>query len=712
MREQTANFLTRPGNRRRFLKLAGGAAALSAGLAALPFGEQPTVYAANDWVITSGFPASGEYLSPVQKATGAFNAIAAYWEVNSGDGNALQVYVRAGFDPAKLGDWQEASSTAFDGKDNKSTKRIIGQMALASGTYAQFKLSIPGGVSVKLVGLNFIDTAAGPNPAPVPSPDAPASKPGIISRASWGANENLRYDGGAEVWPKEYRTAKIVVVHHSETTNTYSSNPAAEVRSIYYYHAVTQGWGDIGYTFLIDWKGNIYEGRAGGDDIVAGHALGFNYGSVGICMIGSFKTVGPTQAQEDALVRLLAWKCSQRDIKPTAITWFQNRNMQSISGHRDVNDTSCPGNVLYSRLPGLRQRIADEIGKVQGTQEAALQSVTFSPTSLKVGETLKVEAVIKNTGTVALETQQPAPGFTYEEGQTYETLNFAKESGRFRFGLDFSDNNGVTNPYRWGLGKTLQPGESATITGYIKLKTPRQVKFMASLVQEYVKYYVEGANPTTITISSGGIIIPPGNGGSRPTDRVASRASDSNITYFSETGHNLGYAFRNYWQQYGGLPIFGFPLTEEFEEESPTEPGKKYIVQYFERNRFEYHPELRGTKYEVLLGLLGVQLTQGRNFPKGSAIPNNSSQFYFPETSHTLRGAFYKYWKTYGGLAVFGYPLSEEFSEKNPDDGKLYTVQYFERNRFEYHAEFAGSRYEVLLGLLGKDLLRRKNWLT
>jgi len=134
-------------------------------------------------------------------------------------------------------------------------------------------------------------------------------------------------------------------------------------------------------------------------------------------------------------------------------------------------------------------------------------------------------------------------------------------------------------------------------------------------------------------------------------------------------------------------------------------------VQYFERNRFEYHPEKAGTPYEVLLGLLGVQLTEGRNFPKVAPIPNTSDKYYFPETNHTLGGVFFQYWKTYGGLPIFGFPISEEFQEKNPDDGKTYTVQYFERNRFEHHPEFKGTRYEVLLGLLGTQLCRANGWL-
>ena len=78
---------------------------------------------------------------------------------------------------------------------------------------------------------------------------------------------------------------------------------------------------------------------------------------------------------------------------------------------------------------------------------------------------------------------------------------------------------------------------------------------------------------------------------------------------------------------------------------------------------------------------------------------------------HNLSGAFYQYWQTHGGLAIFGYPISEEFQEVSHTDGKTYTVQYFQRNRFELHPEFAGTPSEVLLGLLGVDIVRARGWL-
>ncbi len=193
--------------------------------------------------------------------------------------------------------------------------------------------------------------------------------------------------------------------------------------------------------------------------------------------------------------------------------------------------------------------------------------------------------------------------------------------------------------------------------------------------------------------------------------------SNSPNAYYQETGLNISPLFLKYWQEQGGLAQFGYPKTASFREINSAD-GKIYQVQYFERNRFEYHPENAGTRYEVLLGLLGNQQTQERRdkgeMPfKSVAPPQNPSTdvLYFPNTGHSLAYGFKNYWEANGGLTIYGYPTSEEFQEKNPDNGKTYTVQYFERARFEYHPEYAGTKYEVLLGLLGNALLRAKNWL-
>jgi hypothetical protein len=178
---------------------------------------------------------------------------------------------------------------------------------------------------------------------------------------------------------------------------------------------------------------------------------------------------------------------------------------------------------------------------------------------------------------------------------------------------------------------------------------------------------------------------------------------------FPETGHDVWDEFRDYWRRFGGLVVFGYPITQ-----ARMEGDLK--VQYFERARFELHPtnaRLPGYKnldkagqlrLLVQLTLLGAPLAAGHNWPP-AAPPTGSDARWFPETQHTLRGGFRAYWEQNNGLTNFGYPLSEELSEVSAEDGKTYTVQYFERARFEYHPENAGTPYVVLLGHLGTEML-------
>ncbi|HEX8597591.1 MAG TPA: hypothetical protein VF952_03650 [Chloroflexia bacterium] len=193
--------------------------------------------------------------------------------------------------------------------------------------------------------------------------------------------------------------------------------------------------------------------------------------------------------------------------------------------------------------------------------------------------------------------------------------------------------------------------------------------------------------------------------------RVPSQPTpDPGARTFPETGFSVPSVFIKFWDSKGGLSVFGYPISEARQEKSDID-GKTYMVQYFERNRFEHHPEFAGTNNEVLLGLLGVELTQGRDFPTVAPFTSTATKIYVPETKHSLAEPFLSYWNKNGGLAIFGYPISEPFQEKSETDGKTYMVQYFQRNRFEFHPENQAP-YDVLLGLLGKDYMEMQALLT
>ncbi|MDQ3929799.1 MAG: DUF1080 domain-containing protein [Chloroflexota bacterium] len=172
-------------------------------------------------------------------------------------------------------------------------------------------------------------------------------------------------------------------------------------------------------------------------------------------------------------------------------------------------------------------------------------------------------------------------------------------------------------------------------------------------------------------------------------------------TFFKETGKSLWGPFEKYWQEHGGLAQFGYPRTLVY----PT--GQGYDAQWFERALFTYNPK-NPDPYKVELQLLGAQITDSRRSeaPFKPATRQAGAQ-YFPETQHNLSGKLFEYWQSTGGLPVYGYPVSEPFTEVSKADGKSYTVQYFERNRLELHPELKGTRFEVQLGLLGTELLDR-----
>jgi flagellar hook assembly protein FlgD len=190
--------------------------------------------------------------------------------------------------------------------------------------------------------------------------------PAVVTRSQWGANEALRRGSPC------YATVKMAFVHHTDNANTYTRQQAPSVvRGIYAYHTEANGWSDIGYNFLIDRWGTIYEGRYGGvtKGVIGAQTLGFNTGSTGVALIGTFQTVAPPAAAVSALERLLAWKLDVHHVNPLGkatmtcrasekFRYGQRVVFNAISGHRDACFTDCPGTKLYKLLPTIRKVVA------------------------------------------------------------------------------------------------------------------------------------------------------------------------------------------------------------------------------------------------------------------------------------------------------------------------------------------------------------------
>jgi hypothetical protein len=172
-------------------------------------------------------------------------------------------------------------------------------------------------------------------------------------------------------------------------------------------------------------------------------------------------------------------------------------------------------------------------------------------------------------------------------------------------------------------------------------------------------------------------------------------------TCFPQTNLCIAGPFRAYFEAHGGVAINGYPLTEEIA--TTLEDGRVYQVQYFERTRLEFHPEHAGTPYEILLGQFGRRILAGVPGAPTAPVSARPGETFFAETGHNVGPRFGAYWQANGGLAQFGYPLTEAF-EQRLENGQTYTVQYFERARFELHPEY-GPPYDILLGQFGRQIL-------
>jgi uncharacterized protein with LGFP repeats len=194
-----------------------------------------------------------------------------------------------------------------------------------------------------------------------------ANAPPVIPRLSWGADESIRRH------PPVYAPKLVVAfVHHTAGTNGYTrAESAAIVRGIELYHVEGNGWWDIGYNFLVDKYGQVFEGRYGGVDrnVIGAHTMGFNKGSVGIAVIGDYGSSRISAAAARSLEQLLAWRLDLAHLDPlSTLTYRSGGNprfpagtpvlLRAISGHRDAYFTDCPGNALYAQLPAIAKAVA------------------------------------------------------------------------------------------------------------------------------------------------------------------------------------------------------------------------------------------------------------------------------------------------------------------------------------------------------------------
>jgi N-acetylmuramoyl-L-alanine amidase len=323
---------------------------------------------------------AGRATAPIAAAR-PFTLLGVEWA----DPAAPQIELRTRNAVGQGGPWSPWVSASVRGHDPDRTVNQTAQFGepIWTGPARQVQLRSAGAVDgVRLhfvaVGAGEPDLAAGAAQAlPMAQPvlDAGPGQPPIIARAAWARGH------APPRHPPEYGTVKLAFVHHSETPNGYGPGQVPSILlSIFAYHRYVRGYFDIAYNFAVDAFGRIWEARAGGIDeaVIGAHAGGYNAESTGMVVIGSFMATVPPPAAINALTRLLAWKLSLHgvpalgrvtvEVNPsdafyTPFAPGAHVSLPRVAGHRDGDQTSCPGNAFYARLPSIRPRVAQLAGR-------------------------------------------------------------------------------------------------------------------------------------------------------------------------------------------------------------------------------------------------------------------------------------------------------------------------------------------------------------
>ena len=327
---------------------------IAAALVAL--GATPSVHAATGDSVTSvELKRIGSRTFEPRGAVSRFTLAGIHWR---GSG---RVVFRTRSHDGRWSPWRAAAPEAEDGPDPSSPERAQDGWRMGNPWWTGESDRIQARVTGRVARLRAHLVWSPETLIPLRAPTATTTPP-IVPRSSWGADEKIRRG------PPVYTSAvRFAIVHHTAGRNGYSrAEAAAIVKGVQLFHVQGNGWNDIGYNFLVDRFGTIYEGRYGGIDrnVVGAHAQGFNTGSVGIALLGNYEGVSPAPAAQDAIAQLIAWRLDLAHADPTAFLTFLSGGsdryasgvpvlLNGVSGHRDTGFTACPGDLLYGRLGSI-----------------------------------------------------------------------------------------------------------------------------------------------------------------------------------------------------------------------------------------------------------------------------------------------------------------------------------------------------------------------
>lgn len=324
------------------------------------------------------------YLSSPMATARPFTHLLVRREANVPAGAVLMLSVRISKDGAAWSDWRMLEDDAdlwmpADGPDTAWSQVVdVGGTARFWQLRGVFAPAPSGALpELRRIEVNTVDAFSfGPTSATsggAPKASGAVAKPAMVSRTAWGSPDGQ----GSRVRPAYYPVNHLILHHTADSDTLYTSEPnwAARVRAIWSFHTYTRGWGDIGYNYLIDRNGVIYEGRAGGDDAVGFHDAA-NYGSVGVSVMGTWTKQPMPAAATDAVVRLMAWKASQKNIDPLGQSYYYGCDIssrcrpshpgaivQNVAGHKQVTPgyTADPSDLTIAILPDIRNRIKNLI---------------------------------------------------------------------------------------------------------------------------------------------------------------------------------------------------------------------------------------------------------------------------------------------------------------------------------------------------------------
>lgn len=356
--------------------------------------SQGVEYGAEGLDLNSG-AYTGTYLSPVIDAPIPFNAVVTQWLAQTPGATNITVQLRTGTNNGWWSEWYQIS------EDHDlalpEDEAVVGQMITVPAvdvthqkiqfivSFSRYEPSMS--LLLEELRFTFIDSTAGPSADELVAqqleidsraPQAAESgypKPTVVSRAVWCTDPRCNYSNGLAYVPVTH-----MIVHHTVSSNS-SSNWAATVRAIWLYHysrgCPNSCWGDIGYNYLVDMNGVIYEGHIGGDDVVGTHSGDANAGSMALSFIGTFTApdypnlpgIAPPEAMKNSAAELFAWKAAQKGIDVYGASRLPNMNwgLPHVMGHRDVyggTNTECPGDQAHAIIPWLKNEVARRIGFV------------------------------------------------------------------------------------------------------------------------------------------------------------------------------------------------------------------------------------------------------------------------------------------------------------------------------------------------------------